>query len=92
MIWRRLTYSICLSILLTSISYMFYAHGGEFILWPGLLVQVILNVILLAIPTGDDFYSLPSASYLVFSFIFYTIASFVAIFLIVCVREGRKPS
>ena len=90
MIRRRLSYSICIGIVVTSISYILYDHGGEFVLWPGLLAQVMFNGILLAIPSGDDFYQLPSGSYLFLSIIFYTLVIFTTIFVISRVRDTSR--
>lgn len=87
---RKTCYSICLAIVVTSISYILYGHGGEYVLWPGLFAHVMLNGILLAIPTGDDFYGLPSGSYFVLSVIFYTSAIFALMFLISRVRDTPK--
>jgi hypothetical protein len=89
-IWRRLSYSICLAIAITSVSYILYDRGGEFVLWPGLFGEGMCNGILLAIPSGDVFYRLPSVSYLVFNIMFYALIIFAVIFLIGRVRDTGR--
>jgi hypothetical protein len=76
---RRLSYSICLATVITAASYVLHDRGGEFVLWPGLVSQVMFNGILLAIPSGDHYYSLPSGSYLVFNVAFYASIIFAAV-------------
>jgi hypothetical protein len=79
----RLSYSIFLAVVISAISYVLYDRGGELVLWPGLLTQVVLNgVLLLAIPSGDDYYSLPSRAYLVFNVTFYASIIFGLLLLI----------
>jgi hypothetical protein len=92
MILRRLSYSICLGIVLTLISYLQPDRGGDLVLWPGLFVQVMVNTILLAIPTGDVFLSVPAESYVVFSFIIYTLAIFGVILVIGHFLDARRAS
>jgi hypothetical protein len=87
---RRLSYSICIATVITAASYVLYDHGGEFVLWPGLVSQVMFNGILLAIPSGDDYYSLPSGSYLVFNVTLYASIIFAALFLIARLREQSR--
>ena len=69
MIWKQLSFSICVATVVASVSYVLLNQGGEFVLWPGFFVQVMFNGLLLAIPSGDDFYKLPSGAYLIFSII-----------------------
>lgn len=89
MTWRRLGYSIFLAIVITSVSHIFYDSGGELVLWPGLVTQVMFNGILLAIPSGDNYYSLPSQGYLLFNVTFYALIIFAAIFLVTRPQEKR---
>ena len=63
-------------------SYGSYDRGGELVLWPGLLTQVVFNGVLLAIPSGDDYYSLPSRVYLVFNVTFYASIIFGLLLLV----------
>ena len=91
MFGRRLTNSILTAIVITAISYAMFHEGGEYFLWPGLFVQVMLNgLLLLAIPTGDDYYTLPSGAYLAFSVIFYSFIVFIALFLFSRISGNRK--
>ena len=90
MTWRRLSYSICLAVVITAISYTWSDRGGEFVLWPGFVSQGMFNWLLLAIPTSDDFYSLPSKSYLVLNITIYSLLVFAATLLLGSVRHKLK--
>lgn len=87
---RLINYSLCIGIVVTAISFALYRQGGELVLWPGLLCQVLLNGILLFIPTGDDFYTLPSFSYLIFNTLFYALVVFATIFSITWMKANWK--
>lgn len=88
---RWINYSILAAIVITAISYAMFRQGGEYLLWPGLFVQVMFNgLLLLAIPTGDDYYTLPSEAYLAFSVVFYSFIVFIALFLFSRIRSKRN--
>lgn len=76
MIRRSLSYSLCLALVVISVSYILHRSAGRFLLWPGQLVEDIFNLVLLALPTGDAFYSLPSGSFLILNTLFYTFMFF----------------
>jgi hypothetical protein len=88
--WSRLTYSVCIAILITAISYVQYGRGGEFVLRPGIVSQVMFNGLLLAVPSGDVFYSLPSGAYLIFNVTFYASIVFGALLLIAHMSAKTK--
>jgi hypothetical protein len=90
MTWRALSYSICFAVVITALSFTWSERGGEFILWPGLVSQGMFNWLLLMIPTGDDFYSLPSKSYLVFNITIYSAVVFAGLLLMRSVRHKLK--
>ena len=70
--WALWSYSITLAIVITAVSFTFYSSGGEFLLLPGLMIELLTNgVLLLLVPTGDDYLTLPPGSFLVFNVIFY---------------------
>lgn len=73
---QHLIYSISIAILVTAISYAFFDRWGEFILWPGVISHVMVNRLLLALPTGDVFLALPSAAYLFFNVTIYAAVVF----------------
>ena len=71
---------------------MLYDSGGELVLWPGVITEVMFNGILLAIPSGDDFYTLPSQAYLLFNVIFYALIIFAFLLLVMRLRERGSAS
>jgi hypothetical protein len=87
---KRVSFSVCLAIVITALSYALNDRGGEFVLGPGLVSQGMFNLLLLAIPTDDDFYSLPSKSYLVFNVTIYALIIFLAVVLLPWVRHNWK--
>jgi hypothetical protein len=88
---RRLNYSICIAIVITAVGYVLEDRGGHFVLWPGTSGQVMVQGILLFIPSGDDFYSLPSQSYLLFNVALYSSIILGALLLIPLIRVTGSP-
>ena len=63
---------MALAIAITAVSSAFYSSGGEFLVLPGLLIEVLTNGLLfLLVPTGDDYLALPHGSFLIFNVIIY---------------------
>ncbi len=88
---RRLICSVLAAAVITAISYASLQWGGEYLLWPGLFLQVMFNgLLLLAIPTGDDYYTLPSGAYLAFNVIFYGVVVFMTLFLMSLIGGKRE--
>ena len=83
-------FAISVAIVITAVSHILHDSGGEFVLWPALAAEVMFNGILLAIPSGDDYYSLPSRAYMVFNLSFYTLIIFATIFLVTRPREKGR--
>jgi hypothetical protein len=87
--WPRLIYSIGIAIFVIALSYAFYDRWGEFVLWPGVISHVMVNGLLLAIPTGDYFLTLPSITYLVLNVTFYASIVFSFLFLMAHIKNKR---
>ena len=85
-------FAISVAIVITAVSHVLHNSGGEFVLWPGIAAEVMFNGILLAIPSGDDYYSLPSQAYLLLNVTFYTLIIFAAIFLVTQIRTEAVHS
>src|SRR5262245_21449915 len=82
---KRAAYSICAAVIITALAYRFYNQGGEVLAYPGLMIHVLINGLILLSPTDDNYYAIPSGSYLIFNIIFYSLTTF-AILLIAARR------
>lgn len=79
------------AMVITASSYLAFRQIGEYLLWPGVFAQVMINgFLLLAIPTGDEYYTLPSESYLAFNVIFYAVIILMTLFVMSLMKPGRK--
>ncbi|MCM3869724.1 MAG: hypothetical protein ND895_03350 [Pyrinomonadaceae bacterium] len=87
--WKCLV-SICASSLITAVGYLTEDQRMELLTLPGLIINMTFNWVMLAIPTGDEFYSLPAASHVVFNLAFYTTMIFAALILIPLIIESMK--
>lgn len=64
--------------LIVLLSKLFYSIGGKSFLFPGKVIEIFsTGFILLAFPTGDDYYSLPNGSEIVLNLLFYTLMLFL---------------
>ncbi len=73
---KYLSYCVSGSVILTALSSLTYKLGGELLLVPGLFVEVMLTgFILLVFLTGDEYFSFPSGTYLIFNVIIYSCAA-----------------
>lgn len=76
--WRLWSYSLALAITITAVSFAFYSRGGEFLILPGLIAEVLTNgLLLLLVPKGDDYLALPRGSFLIFNVIIYAGISYL---------------
>jgi hypothetical protein len=80
--WRLLNYSICIALIITALSYVFPNLGGEYLMAPGIKIELLLTGMILIIPTGDYYYSFPSWSYLIFNIAFYSLMFFILLLVI----------
>jgi hypothetical protein len=90
--WKYVSYSVSVGIVFTALAFLLYKEGGALVLWPGMLVEVMINGLMLLIIYSDDWYSLPSGSYLFFNTVFYSFIVFIT--LLVITHRGslqRKP-
>ena len=88
--WRLLQYSILFAVLVTGLSYGLMDYGGKILVQPGIVGEVMLNVILLLIPTGDEYLKLPAHSYLILNVLIYSAAIFAVLFLLNLARTSRQ--
>lgn len=91
--WRKLNYSLVMSlviaILITAISNALNTPSGRILVQPGLHVQVILQGVLLLIPSGDLYISLPRGSYLLFNVVIYLVVIFGSFVLVSLAYQKR---
>jgi hypothetical protein len=73
---KWLSSCLVLSVLITALSSLFYHAGGEVVLRPGELAQVMLTGFILLVPTGDYYFGFPSGTDLVLNSIIYAGVSF----------------
>ena len=59
-----------------------YYEGNRLLVLPGMFLQLMLDGLLLAIPTGDDYYSLPAHAFLFLSAAFYVSIVFILFLMI----------
>jgi len=88
--WRLLQYSVLSAVLVTGLSYGLMDYGGKFLVQPGIVGEVMLNVILLLIPTGDEYLKLPAQSYLLLNVLIYSAAIFAVLVLLSLARTSRQ--
>ena len=83
---KILNYAITISILITSLAILFRQNIGEIILFPGILIHQILQVFFMIINTNDNWYTVPSHTYIFFNGLFY--AGFIYAVL-VCIKKNK---
>ena len=91
--WKYVSYSVSVGIVITALSCLLYKEGGALFLWPGMFMELTINVLMLFIIHSEDWYSLPSGAYLILNTAFYSFV--VLIILLVSTRLGflqRRPN
>jgi hypothetical protein len=88
--WRRLTYAICTASVITAIGYVTEDQRVELLTSPGMFINVVFNGVMLMIPTGEEFYTLPTGAHLVLNLAFYTSIIFAASVMIPLIRDSMK--
>lgn len=85
--WRLWSYSASLAIMITAVAFSFYRSGGELLAWPGLVMEVLANgLLLLLVPNGDDYIILPPNTYLIFNVIIYACIFYIILAFVQKVR------
>lgn len=88
--WKYVSYSVSTGVVVTALSYMFYKEGGELVLWPGTFMELVVNGVMLFVIQSDDFYSLPSGTYLVFNTAFYALVIFIILSVIIQLGSAQR--
>ena len=81
--WRYLSYSVAVGVSITALSRIMFKQGGEFVLWPGIFIQVLANGLTVIVMPKDSDFLLPSSTYLVLNTAFYSLIVFILLLLIV---------
>ena len=89
--WKYVSYSVSIGVAVTALSSSLYKQGGEFFLWPGMFMELLVNGLMLFIIQSDDYYSLPSGAYLVLNTALYSSVIFVILFGVSHLRSQRRP-
>lgn len=87
---KRVAYSICVAIVITVIAYVMSDHGIESLILPGVVINLVFNWVMLLIPTGEEYYTLPSGAHVVLNVAFYTSIVCAALFLFSLIRDRGK--
>lgn len=90
--WKYLSYSVSLGVAITALSSTLYNHGGEFFLWPGMFMELLVTGLMLFIIQSDDYYSLPSGAYLVLNTLIYSLVIFMILFGVTRLGSQRPPA
>jgi hypothetical protein len=75
--WKLVSYSGSVGVAVTALSHLLYKQGGELVLWPGMFIELIVNILLLLVSESDNFYSVPSGTDSLINAVFYSAAIFV---------------
>jgi hypothetical protein len=80
---RRLAalFTVFAALIIVASIWDYYEGSGTLVL-PGEFLQIVLNGLLLAIPTGDEYYLLPEHSFLFLSAAFYVSIVFILFLMI----------
>lgn len=74
--WKLVSYSISAGVVVTALSHLLYQQGGELVLWPGMFIELMVNILLLLVSESDDFYSVPSGTDSLINAVFYSAVIF----------------
>lgn len=75
--WKFVSYSVSAGVLTTALSHLLYKQGGELVLWPGIVIELMVNSLLLFVSPSDRFYSFPSGMDLLINAVFYSALIFM---------------
>ncbi len=75
--WKFVSYSVSTGVVVTALSHLLYKQGGELVLWPGIFIELMVNILLLFVSESDNFYSLPSRTDSLINSVFYSAVIFV---------------
>ncbi len=89
--WKYVSYSVSIGIAVTAISFLLYTAGGALFLSPGMLVELMINGLMLLIIHSEDWYSLPSGTYLFLNTAFYSFVVFIILVVITSLRSLQRP-
>lgn len=86
--FKRLTYSITLSIIISALSSLLYPIGGEFAAVPGMVLEGLANVVIVEI-ANDTFAGFVNR-WMYFNVVFYTVTIYLVSLAVQTVRNERK--
>ena len=82
--WRRFSYAISIAVLLTALARLFDPGVGEFLAVPGIIVEGWVNLLILIM--SNEEYPFQFYNWLGFSLLFYTVSSYLALWLYTAIK------
>ena len=90
--FRRINYSVSGAVVLTALATLFYRDGGDFILLPGLMAEMFLDVALMLVSTKDDWYSVPAGTYAALNVAAYSVPVYFWSWAYAKIRDGLRDA
>lgn len=81
---KDLSYAVGGAVVITSFSMVFYAHGGELLAIPGILLEGWANLLIILV--SDDPYTRLDRAWAVFNVFFFSVVIFCCLFLVKRIR------
>lgn len=89
---KYLSRCVSAAIIITALGYTFYDAGGDLLLFPGTSVGLAFTlIILLLVPTGDDYYVLPFVIYSILNVLIYTVIFYILFLVIIYIKTAQEP-
>ena len=88
--FRRLTYSITISVIVSVLSSLLYSFGGEFAALPGIILEGLVNVVIVEV-TNDTFSGFVNR-WMYFNVLFYAALIFLLSLAVHFIRNERKEA
>lgn len=75
---KCLSYSLSCAVIITSLAYLFYNAGGEYLLLPGTVVELyLINPVVITISSGGLQLPIPVGNRLTFNVALYSLAFYI---------------
>lgn len=85
---KHFSYSFSVSLFITSLALLFQKIGGEILLFPGKVIQNILQIFFLSFEKDDYWFTFPSETYFVFNIIIYAFVIFCLLWFFHFIKEN----
>lgn len=78
--------------MITALAVFFYREGGAFLVVPGALAEIYLNVFFILVNKNDDWYSAPAGTAAVFNVLAYALLFYVISWVYTGVKGSFKSA